>query len=154
MALSTGCDACNGSRSCGNHHLYVIELDTDKCLGDASFTKLFGVDVERAYYVGRTKHTIECRYNQHSGRKKGNFSCSCFTDEPVIREKHKRVKFIQHHLKGGLRPNLSHHFNPAVLITDDMQKEELNLAKDAANRAEAKLTEELNDTDGVAAYSK
>ena len=154
MVLSAGCDACNGSRSCGNHHLYVIELDAGKCIRDTSFTKLFGEDVESAYYVGRTTHTIECRYNQHSGREKGNFSCSCFTDEPVIREKHKRVRFIQYHLKGGLRPNFSNHLNPAVLITDDMHKEELNQAKDLANRAEAKLTEELNDIDGIAAYSK
>lgn len=71
-----------------------------------------------------------------------------------MREKHKRVKFMPHHLKGGLRPNLSHYLNPAVLITDDMHKEELNQAKDLANRAEAKPTEELKDIGGVAAYSK
>lgn len=152
--MSKGCNECQGNRSCNNHHLYVIELDVEECLQDDSFKKLFGVDVQEAYYVGRTRHTIECRYNQHTGRKKGKFSCSCFTDEPVLREKHKRVKFIQHHVKGGLRPGLSCDLNPAVFVTNEMHEHELNEAKDAADTAEANLAASLNLREGVAAYSK
>lgn len=151
--MSRGCNLCDGHRSCGNHHLYVIELDIAKCLDDPVFIDEFGTEVREAYYVGRTTHTIECRYNQHSGKKRGKFSCHCFTDEPELRRKHKRVKYMQHHLPGGLRPDMTAGMNPAVIITPDMDGPARKHAKDAADAAELALAESLRKRPGVAVHS-
>ena len=56
--MSRGCKLCNGKTSCGNWHLYAIELDAEKCRSDRSFVRKYGDDAIKAYYVGKTTHTM------------------------------------------------------------------------------------------------
>lgn len=150
--MSKGCNLCDGKRSCGNWHLYAIELDTKKCLSDSNFVNKFGDDATKAYYVGKTTHTIECRYNEHSGRKKGKFQCSCFSDEPKLREKKKRVRFVKHHLTGGLRPDITLEMNPVVMIEPTMKGDEREKWASEADRFEGELADRLGEPDGHYAH--
>jgi hypothetical protein len=150
--MSTGCSQCDDKRSCGNWHLYAIELDVDKCLNNNLFKRKYGEDAVKAYYVGKTTHTIECRYNEHSGRKKGKFSCPCFTDEPVLRNKKKQVRFVKHHLPGGLRPEITVDANPVVLLPSKLFKEERLKRSAEADVLEGALAEALSNREGHYAH--
>ena len=145
--MSRGCKLCNGKTSCGNWHLYAIELDAEKCRSDKSFVRKYGDDAIKAYYVGKTTHTIECRYNEHSGRKKGKFSCHCFTDEPKLRQKKKRARFVEHHLPGGLRPELTVELNPVIILEPNMKKEVREEKATEADRFEGELADQLSEPD-------
>ena len=116
--MSNGCSLCLDGRSCNNWHLYVIELDRKKVFKDEPSFPFVGElpDTKSVYYVGATRHTIECRYTQHVKRKRTNFSCACFSKTPVLRPLKKRGKYTQHHLPGGLRPEMTLHMNPILTL--------------------------------------
>ena len=117
------CKKCGNKKSCGLHHVYVIELENEVLSKDKKFTPHFldrSDTTVKCYYVGETKHRTECRYKQHVAKPSAkHFTCSCFskeTDEPKLR---KFTKFNkgnkatkQFHEKGGLRPELFTHLNP------------------------------------------
>jgi len=150
--MSQGCKLCDGKRSCRNWHLYAIELDVNKCLDDNSFRRKYGENAVKVYYVGKTTHTIECRYNEHSGRKKGKFSCICFSEEPVLRKKKKRARFVQHHLSGGLRPKITVDANPVVMIQTELTKEERSDRSNEADSFESALANRLSELEGHYAH--
>jgi len=145
--MSLGCKLCNGKRSCGNWHIYAIELDIDKCLNDSTFKRKYGEGTIKAYYVGKTTHTIECRYNEHSGKKKGKFNCHCFSEEPKLRNKKKRARFVQHHLPRGLRPKITVDFNPVVMLESELTGYERSERSNEADSFEGSLAESLSEPD-------
>tara|TARA_B100000287_G_C20472542_1_gene717844 strand:+ start:255 stop:725 length:471 start_codon:yes stop_codon:yes gene_type:complete len=143
--LSKGCSKCKNGRSCNNYHLYAIELKK-KAIKEPGFP--FEGELERGkkvYYVGWTKHTIECRYKQHVRRRSKSskrFNCGCF-NEHKLRDLGKPGKYTNHHKKGGLRPKLTHHRNPAVEVPEKGPKGYLQTYKEMADIAEEKFAEEL-----------
>jgi hypothetical protein len=116
------CNKCGTKKSCGLHHVYVIELDNIVLRKDKRFAPEFtdrSNTTVKCYYVGQTTHRPECRYNQHvakRARPRKHFKCFCKTGKPELtaftafnrgnRATHK------YHLKGGLRPRLFTHLNP------------------------------------------
>lgn len=124
--MSDCCPDCTDDNVCGNFHVYVIELKRKVLIKEPNFP--YEGDTlpkgKRVYYVGKTQHSIECRYKQHvSNRKKKSrkgFMCNCFGDEPKKRpftKFNKPGKYIKkYHKKGGLRPAVFFHLNPAARI--------------------------------------
>ena len=143
--MSEGCRLCENGRSCGNFHLYVIELDKEKALHpDVNFP--FDGELQHGksvYYVGMTAHTIECRYKQHVKKTRKNFICTCFTDEPKRRELKKRGEFTEYHLPSGLRPLLTVEHNPVVMVPPKTKRGERKALRAQAVILEEKLAKRL-----------
>lgn len=117
--MSEHCTECTGTESCKHHHVYVIELNRS-ALEEPGFP--FKGDLRKGmsvYYVGQTTHRVECRYKQHVKRKSAKrFMCPCFSENPVPREykpSNSPGKYVNdHHVNGGLRPELYATENPVV----------------------------------------
>ena len=79
--MDTLCTMCTVDEPCGGHHVYVIKLD-DAVLVSAKFRSQ-NPDYQPGkdcFYVGSTRHTVRCRFNQHVeyGRGSATFECRCF----------------------------------------------------------------------------
>ena len=146
------CDKCETDKSCGLHHVYVIELKKEALdMRRRYCPKLCKARRDeiskgegRCFYVGQTTHRPYCRYTQHVGRGR-NFECRCETGESQrlprggYRRGNAAVK--KHHKSGGLRPGLFADRNP------------IRGGRDKALEAEKKLTKELR-AQGHAVHSK
>ena len=146
--MSVGCIECHGKRSCGNWHVYAIELRHVVLEQEASFPFEGGLGSGgKVFYVGVTKHTPECRYNQHVARRnrsRTQFTCACFTDEPVLRPLKKPGRYVNKYRKsGGLSPFYFAHLNPVSRIDGDTRPGMMDEARRVAERAEVSLAEEL-----------
>tara|TARA_B100000575_G_C23127912_1_gene653761 strand:+ start:377 stop:796 length:420 start_codon:yes stop_codon:yes gene_type:complete len=89
---------------CGGHHVYVIEL-ADEVIERNKFLKenphYDNAKRMACFYVGSTRHTVRCRYNQHvqfGDPDMEGFDCACFS-EPTFRY------FRGRHPKGKTRGN-------------------------------------------------
>ena len=154
--MSIGCSECRGERSCGNWHVYAIELRHVVLENEPSFP--FEGQLSsggKVFYVGVSRHTPECRYKQHVARRnrhRTQFSCSCFTDEPVLRPLKKPGKFVnQYRKKGGLSPYYFAHLNPVSRTDGETRPGMMDDAKQIAELAEATLANELRE-DGHAVH--
>nr|AIE90262.1 hypothetical protein [uncultured marine group II/III euryarchaeote AD1000_01_G07]AIF05584.1 hypothetical protein [uncultured marine group II/III euryarchaeote KM3_185_F04] len=90
MAKCAHCSACGSKKKCGKHHVYVIELRPE-VLGNSGFCPVRPENAgshSKCYYVGETKHRVDCRFTQHRARKRrrkkmgATFDCSCDTGKP------------------------------------------------------------------------
>ena len=136
------CNKCGSKKSCswkGLRHVYVIELtrdvlkSKDYCREDRGRV----TDDTRFFYVGQTKHRVECRFRQHRRKKAGmarGFKCTCENGTPQARSFNyaQGNKFVRRYaLKpGALRPELFFHYNPiqgrkAALAMEQKVSEEL-----------------------------
>jgi len=116
------CKKCGDKKSCGLHHVYVIELKNEVLSKDKKFAPHFldrSDTTVKCYYVGETKHRPECRYNQHVAKRtrpRKHFKCFCTTAKPELKPftiYNKGNKATnKFHEKGGLRPELFAHLNP------------------------------------------
>ena len=135
------CERCGTYKSCGQHHVYVIELKEDALEMSKYCPDLCNARRDeirkgggRCFYVGQTTHRPDCRYKQHVARGK-NFDCRCETGKPKrlptggYRRGNAAVK--KYHEPGGLRPDLFLDRNP------------IRGGRDKALEAEKKLAEEL-----------
>lgn len=80
MAVSKTCPMCDSETTCGQYHLYVIELSKD-VLQEARFKRANpnASPNAKCFYVGETSHTPECRFQQHKLYFEGetHFLCTC-----------------------------------------------------------------------------
>ena len=154
--MTTYCPECTETRSCGNYHVYVIELKKSVLEREPSFP--FEGDLarrKRVYYVGMTKHRPYCRYTQHVGKRtksRKNFDCTCFTEETVRRKKKKAGEFVNKYSKrSGLRQKLFAHLNPTVRTDVPKRKGIAIELEELAKDAERQLAETLR-ADGHAVH--
>ena len=145
------CKRCGTYKSCGRHHVYVIELNKEALdmakycpnLCEARRDEIREGE-GRCYYVGQTWHRPDCRYKQHVARG-NNFECRCKEGTPELlplggyARGNAAVK--KYHEPGGLRPDLFADLNP------------IRGGRDKALEAEKKLTEELR-AQGHVVHSK
>lgn len=91
MGKCPHCPNCGKKKSCGNHHVYAIELKKD-VLDDPTFCPTRPNNagpLSRCFYVGETKHRVDCRFNQHRAKKRrrkkegATFDCTCETGKVV-----------------------------------------------------------------------
>ena len=92
---SAHCTMCGPKKSCGNHHVYVVELRPEVlrmnkyCKDDREHLS----DDSELFYVGESEHRPECRYyNQHApkkSRRKRQLTFDCMCDTGQV----KKVKF-------------------------------------------------------------
>jgi hypothetical protein len=146
--MSVGCSECRGKRSCDNWHVYAIELRQVVLEKEPGFP--FEGTLGRGkkiFYVGITKHTAECRYNQHVAKRNRNrsrFTCPCFTEEPELRDLKKPGKYVnEYRKKGGLSPFYFSHLNPVVRTDGEAYKGMMEELEEDAKDAEEELAEEL-----------
>ena len=150
--MSIGCPECKDGKSCGNWHVYAIELRPSVLEKESGFP--FEGDLGpgcKIFYVGITTHTVECRYKQHVAKRnryRKNFTCQCFTDEPVLRKLKKPGRFVNKYRKRpGLNPWYFQHLNPVVRVVEasvqDMTNASRQILREQAEEAEASLAEEL-----------
>ena len=119
--------------------MYVIELTRDVLEAQDYCEEDRGrvTDETRFFYVGQTKHRVECRFSQHrrkkAGKKKG-YECSCENGSKRRRSfKYARGnRFVRKYaLKPGpVRPEFFFHYNPisglkAALAMEQKVSEEL-----------------------------
>ena len=144
------CKSCETDKSCGLHHVYVIELEKEAldmrrrycpklCKARRDEVRKGG---GRCFYVGQTWHRPDCRYKQHVARG-NNFECRCKNGTPVTRSLSGRSNSAvkRHHEPRGLRSDLFADRNP------------IRGGRDKALEAEKKLTKELR-AQGHAVHSK
>jgi hypothetical protein len=128
--------------TCGQHHLYVIELKKSVWEKETKFrnkNKHLPSNYEgKCYYVGQTKHHPECRYKQHAASKarrnnpRAGFLCNCFSEATVKRlfNKRRSATYVgDYHKKGGLRPSVYGALNPIATTLEDAQLAEAALAQ-------------------------
>ena len=91
MGKCPHCPSCGKKKSCGNHHVYVIELK-EEVLDDPAFCPDRPSNAgphSKCYYVGETKHRVDCRFTQHGAKKRrrkkegATFDCTCKTGKVV-----------------------------------------------------------------------
>ena len=91
MGKCPHCPSCGKKKSCGNHHVYVIELK-EEVLDDPAFCPDRPSNAgphSKCYYVGETKHRVDCRFTQHRAKKRrrkkegATFDCTCKTGKVV-----------------------------------------------------------------------
>ena len=117
------CIKC-GKYKCKDGHVYVIELK-ESALNDINknFAPDFNRDnfksgITKCFYVGETKHTPQCRYNQHVAKRKKprtSFMCRCNKKAvKVLFSTYNKASPIVHkyHKSGGLRPEMYKDYNP------------------------------------------
>jgi len=132
------CSKCGTKKSCGLHHVYVIELDNKVLREDHRFAPEFtdrSNTAVRCYYIGQTSHRPECRYKQHVAKRtrpRKHFTCSCKTGKSVLTPfsayNKGNMATNRYHLPGGLRPELFTHLNPVRGGRDAAEKAERTLA--------------------------
>lgn len=115
------CQDCGDSGpSCGNYHVYVIELRESVLADEPGFPYKGKIPLpkgKKAYYVGQTTHRVTCRYKQHTEWEKGRkFDCPCFGGRKgrEYRSQNKPGKYVDYHKEDGLRPEIYSSENPAV----------------------------------------
>ena len=152
------CPECDEKKSCGGHHVYVIELDKEKVLSMKG-SNYFKDNIEKLgegksmFYVGETKHHVMCRFRLHRTKKKTrkentHYDCYCDTGNP--RKKpysayNKGNRYVKK-AKKRIREDIFFNHNP---IRRTSKKEQT----DAGKELEAELTREL-ERQGHLAYSK
>ncbi len=103
--------------------MYVIELRRS-VLGDETdfpFEGDLGAD-KNVYYIGQTRHSVECRYKQHVAprhkKSRTGFYCNCFTEDTILRpftNFNAPGEYVnEYHKPGGLRAEWHYDENPAV----------------------------------------
>jgi len=121
--MSEHCPDCADGKACGNFHVYVIELRRSVLGHESNFPFEGDLDEgKNVYYVGQTKHSVECRYKQHVAPRhnlsRTGFCCNCFTEDAILRpftNFNAPGKYVNiYHKKGGLRPECHYDENPAV----------------------------------------
>jgi len=79
------CSLCEEKRGCGHYHVYLVELRREvlKEKPDFPFEGELPAD-KKAYYVGQTTHSPECRFFQHTGEppENGKYWCYCPVRDP------------------------------------------------------------------------
>lgn len=147
-SMSQGCSQCSGKKSCGNWHVYAIELRPIVLEKESSFP--FEGKLKnncKIFYVGITTHTVECRYNQHVAKRnkyRKNYTCHCFTEEKKLRKLKKPGRYVNEYRKqGGLSPFYFHHLNPVTKKSELNFKGMASQLKEEAEEAERSLAEEL-----------
>ena len=156
--MSIGCSECKDKRSCGNWHVYAIELRYTVLEKEPSFPFEGKLDSGcKIFYVGITTHTTECRYNQHvakRNRSRSKFTCPCFTDEPELRKLKRPGRYVNKYRKvGGLSPFYFAHLNP-VSRTDGETRQGMRTAeKKIAEEAEGALAKELREEGHAVHYN-
>jgi hypothetical protein len=70
----------------------------------------------------------------------------------VLRNKKKQVRFVKHHLPGGLRPEITVNANPVVLLPSKLFKEERLKRSAEADLLEGALAKELSNPEGHYAH--
>ena len=131
------CPACGNKKSCGNHHVYVIELTPDVLENKKFFPARQTLSSEpRCFYVGQTTHRPDCRYKQHvrKNRTNRNFDCYCESGQPLrtaFTAFNRGNRFVRdHHMPSGLRPELFSHLNPIYKGQEMALKLEKQLAQE------------------------
>ena len=132
------CRKCTQKKSCGNRHVYVIELKK-KVISKPRYCPELNRSVltekSKYFYVGETAHRPDCRYKQHVANRNGirkHFICNCF--ENNIKRKFNTgnrgsIWVYDYHKKGGLRPEHFKSLNPIYGNQEDSKKVESELAK-------------------------
>ena len=119
MGKCPHCPSCGKKKSCGNHHVYVIELK-EEVLDDPAFCPDRPSNAgphSKCYYVGETKHRVDCRFTQHRAKKRrrkkegATFDCTCKTGKIV------KVKFDAYN-RPSIYPNM-YRIKSGALLTDD-----------------------------------
>ena len=150
--MSNHCPDCAETGSCGNGHVYVIELKKKVLEKEPGFP--FEGELprgKRVYYVGETSHSPECRYKQHVAdrekKSRKGYMCNCFSDEPEKREfkpSNGPGKYVfEYHKKGGLRPELYRDKNPADRKPEENYRGMMKDLKEKRVGAEEDLALEL-----------
>ena len=132
------CSKCTKKKSCGNRHVYVIELNKEvirKPNFCPDIVRSSLTDKSKYFYVGETAHRPDCRYKQHVANRAGirkYFICNCFENN-IKREfntGNRGSKWVKdYHKKGGLRPEHFKSLNPICGNQEDSKKVESELAK-------------------------
>ena len=156
--MAEGCTVCNGKRSCDNWHVYAIELRHTVLENEASFPFEGPLGSGcKVFYVGITRHTPVCRYNQHVAKRKRtrtNYTCPCFTDEPELRPLKRPGKFVnRYRMKGGLAPYYFEHHNPIVRTEGETRAGMLVELKAQAQLLETELAEALREEGHAVHYN-
>ena len=153
------CSLCEEKRACGHHHVYVVELRREvlKEKPDFPFEGEFPAD-KKAYYVGETAHSPECRFRQHTAKTKDRYLCYCpmgnpSADVPVERtfEPWLKGKYAKSH---GFRledEEWIRDMNPIFRRDVDPYPGIAQVWKDKASEAEEELGHELR-LEGHAVY--
>ena len=140
------CKKCTQNKSCGNRHVYVIELkksvinEKKYCRG---LVRIKLTEQSKFYYVGETAHKPDCRYKQHVAMREGirqHFICSCFgeTKKRKFNSGNKGSKWVKDfHKKGGLRSSLFYYRNPVIGNQDISKKIEAEIARDLIENGHA-----------------
>ena len=152
------CPECDEKKSCGGHHVYVIELDKEKVLSMRG-SNYFKDNIDKLqegksfFYVGETKHHVMCRFRLHRTKKRTrkentHFECFCKTGaaKNVPYSPFNRGNKYVKRAKKRIREDIFFKHNP---IRRTSKKEQT----DAGKELEAELTREL-ERQGHLAYSK
>ena len=142
------CIKCGpGPYKCEDGHVYVIELK-ESALDDKKFAPDFNRDnfksgITKCFYVGETKHTPQCRFNQHLAKRKKprtGFMCRCNKETvkvPFDAYNRGSKKVSNHYKKGGLRPKIYRDYNPVKGNKEKRRKVEKELSESLRKQGHA-----------------
>ena len=141
MGKCPHCPSCGKKKSCGNHHVYVIELKKE-VLDDPSFCPDRPINAgphSKCYYVGETNHRVDCRFTQHRAKKRrrkkegATFDCSCNNGTVV------KVKFNAYNSPSKY-PN-KYRIKSGALLTEDwvVSRNPIYGGKEESKKAELEL---------------
>ena len=154
-------DCGNSGPSCGNFHVYVIELRESVLVKEPGFPydgKIPLPEGKKCYYVGQTTHRVTCRYKQHTEWEEGGkFVCNCFggRKERAYRSQNKPGKYVKiFHKDDGLRPELYSSGNPAVLKESEKGSGAAKRLLDRIEEKEELLALELREIGHAVHYGK
>ena len=145
MGKCRECPRCGKKKSCGNHHVYAIELRME-VLDDVNYCPERPSNAgehSRCFYIGETEHRSDCRFTQHRAKKRrrnmegATFSCTCKTG---IAEE---IKFSPYNSPSKW-PN-KYRFKSRALISEKwvLSRNPISGGKISAKNAEKELTEWL-----------
>lgn len=159
--MSIGCPECKNGKSCGNFHVYAIKLRPAVLEKEPSFP--FEGELgpgSKIFYVGITTHTVECEYKQQVAKRnryRKNFTCQCFTGEPVLRKLEKPGMYVNKY-RSELDPWVFQHLNPVVKVVEspvqDMTNASRQILREKAEEAEASLVGELRSEGHAVHYDQ
>ena len=123
------------------YHIYVIELSPSVQQERRWYQENPQQETGESYYVGQTKHSPECRFEQHVTRRGAPYQCIpvCSLQENVSPYAVGRARFAADYAV-TLRPDLCEGLGPFA-------------TRDDAENAERNLTSSLQE-DGHGAYSR
>ena len=141
MGKCPHCPSCGKKKSCGNHHVYVIELK-EEVLEDPTFCPDRPSNAgphSKCYYVGETIHRVDCRFTQHRAKKRrrkkegATFDCTCKTGKVV------KVEFNAYN-RPSRYPN-KYRMKSGALLMDDwiVSRNPISGGKEKSKEAEKEL---------------